>query len=261
MRRDSKPRLPLWKPTDENKRAANITRFMEHVNRTHLLDLKSYTDLYQWSIDETADFWAVLWEFADIRASAPYEVVIADILQFPGTKWFPGARLNFAENLLRFRDDRPAVIFRGRAGRTSDLTHRQLYEAVARVCPRVSSGRHSARRPCCGIYAECPRDRHRNAGRRHRRRGVVFMRDRSWCFCGPGTAWADRAQSPGHGGWLLLQRQASIRPCMPRQRSRRGIPTLERVVIVPYVSEHPDLGPVPNAVNWRDFTAPEARWT
>ena len=74
--------------------------------------MASYAELHDWSVTEIADFWAVMWEFAEIRSSQPYESVIDDIRRFPGARWFTGARLNFAENLLRFRDDRPALIFR-----------------------------------------------------------------------------------------------------------------------------------------------------
>ena len=66
--------------------------------------------------DRDLDFWAAMWEFGGIQASRTYDAVLDDVHHFPGAKWFEGARLNFAENLLRYRDDRPALIFRGRHG-------------------------------------------------------------------------------------------------------------------------------------------------
>ena len=130
----SGPRRPLWRPTTERLRAANLTRFIEYVNSTHHLDIGSYAELHDWSVREIADFWAVMWEFAGIRSSQAYETVIEDIRRFPGARWFTGTRLNFAENLLRFRDDRPALIFRSEGPRiASSLTHAQLYELVGRL--------------------------------------------------------------------------------------------------------------------------------
>src|SRR5512139_2309284 len=99
MRRENRPRLPLWKPTAERKRDANLTRFTAILNQTHGLNISSYSQLHTWSVSEIADFWAVLWDFVDMRASRQYEGVVADLSKFPGTEWFPGARLNFAENL------------------------------------------------------------------------------------------------------------------------------------------------------------------
>ncbi len=75
------------------------------------------------------DFWAALWEFAGIRASKGYDRVIEDLNQFPGAKWFPGAKLNFAENLLRYRDDRVAFIFRGETQKSARMTYaRTLFD-------------------------------------------------------------------------------------------------------------------------------------
>ena len=133
MSTNSGPRLPLWMPSERRKSSANLTRFTEYVNRTHHLSLNSYRDLYDWSIVEVDDFWACVWEFAGIRASRSYDAVLDNINQFPGTKWFPGARLNFAENLLRFRDARPALIFRDERGSASSLSYAELYDNVARL--------------------------------------------------------------------------------------------------------------------------------
>ncbi|HEY3477201.1 MAG TPA: acetyl-coenzyme A synthetase N-terminal domain-containing protein, partial [Anaerolineales bacterium] len=94
-------KVPLWIPTEERKQGANMTRFMQEINARHSLSLKSYPDLYQWSVENIPDFWAAMWDFAAIKASRPYDRAIEDVMKFPGAKWFPGARLNFAENLLR----------------------------------------------------------------------------------------------------------------------------------------------------------------
>ena len=105
-------KTPLWRPSEDQIKNANITRFIEYVNGKHGKKFKTYQDLYQWSIDRIPDFWARMWEFADIKASRGSDQVVDNLSKLPGAKWFPAARLNFAENLLRYRDDRLAFIFR-----------------------------------------------------------------------------------------------------------------------------------------------------
>ncbi|MBK5100934.1 MAG: acetoacetate--CoA ligase, partial [Desulfobacteraceae bacterium] len=103
----------LWRPSEDKIKNSNIYRFMNFINERHHQDFKEYEPLYQWSIDNISDFWASFWEFAQIKFSKPYDRVIDDVSKMPGAKWFEGARLNFAENLLSYTDDRIALIFRG----------------------------------------------------------------------------------------------------------------------------------------------------
>lgn len=71
-----------------------------------------YDALYQWSVDNVSDFWGAVWDFVQMQSSSPYTQVVDNPKALPGAKWFEGARLNFAQNLLRFRDDRTALVFR-----------------------------------------------------------------------------------------------------------------------------------------------------
>jgi acetoacetyl-CoA synthetase len=89
--------------------------FMVEVNRKYGTEFKEYSELYEWSIRNLAQFWAEMWRAADIISSKGYDTVIDDPTRMPGAKWFHGAELNFAQNLLRYRDDRTAIIFRGEA--------------------------------------------------------------------------------------------------------------------------------------------------
>ncbi len=125
-------KTPLWRPSEEWIRKANITRFMEYVNGKQGKKFRTYDELYKWSIESIPEFWARMWEFGEIKASQGYERVIDD-LKMPGAKWFPGARLNFAENLLRYRDDHLAFIFRGEDQKSARMTYAELYAAVARL--------------------------------------------------------------------------------------------------------------------------------
>lgn len=123
----------LWQPSEETKHDANVTRFIRFVNNRHGLALADYDDLYQWSIVNIPDLWAAVWDFTKIKASRSYDTVVDDLGKFPGAEWFPGSRLNFAENLLRFRDDHLAFIFKGENQRSDTMTYGELYFAVARV--------------------------------------------------------------------------------------------------------------------------------
>ena len=74
---------PLWMPSEERKRQANITRFIDKVNAQQKLKLASYPELYQWSVENIPDFWAMMWDFAEIKASRSYDQVIDDLKKFP----------------------------------------------------------------------------------------------------------------------------------------------------------------------------------
>ena len=126
-------KTPLWRPSAERIKNANMTRFIEYVNGKHGKKFKTYQDLYQWSIEDIPNFWARLWEFVEIKTSRGYTQVVDDLRKFPGAKWFLGARLNFAENLLRYRDDRLAFIFKGETQKYARMTYRELYTTVARL--------------------------------------------------------------------------------------------------------------------------------
>ena len=125
---------PLWKPSEERIKSTNMYGFMNVVNERYNQKLTDYSQLYQWSIDNIPDFWACMWDVAGIIASQPYDRVVDDLTKMPGAEWFPGARLNFAENLLRYRDDQVALIFKGEGRDSVRMTYAELYDEVARVC-------------------------------------------------------------------------------------------------------------------------------
>ena len=94
---------------------------MQRVNRKHGKQFSDYASLYSWSVDNLETFWAEMWSYADIQASESYRKVIDDPARMPGAKWFTGSRLNFSENLLRYRDEQTALIFKG-----EDIVRRTL---------------------------------------------------------------------------------------------------------------------------------------
>ena len=124
---------PLYTPTAERIAKATITRFTAFAEARTGRSFPSYADLYQWSVDDIPAFWAAVWDFLEIRHSAPYDTVVDDLTRFPGASWFPGARLNFAENLLRFQDDRTAILFKGETRPAERITYAELSKTVAQL--------------------------------------------------------------------------------------------------------------------------------
>ncbi|CAK4069651.1 unnamed protein product [Aphanomyces euteiches] len=128
----------LWTPTKELLETSHWTKFTAFVNTKHGLQLATPHELWQWSVDHLSDFWAATWEYTGMVASTPFTQVIQDEAKMPGAKFFPGARLNFAENLLRFRDDRVALVFKGEtSNQVTRITYNQLYNRVAALSARL----------------------------------------------------------------------------------------------------------------------------
>ena len=122
----------LWNPSPERIADANLTRFMQGVGRQLGRTMDRYEELYAWSIEEPAAFWSELARFAGIRAEwrGP---ALEHPQRMPGARFFPEARLNFAQNLLRSSDERPALVFRNERGARRVISHRELSEEVARI--------------------------------------------------------------------------------------------------------------------------------
>jgi acetoacetyl-CoA synthetase len=126
-------RRPLWTPSTDEVKGANLTQFILLANEKYSASVRSYAELYRWSVEKPAEFWAAVWQYVRIVSSHPYDKVVDDVTRFPGAKWFPGARLNFAENLLQRRDDRIAFVARSERGGQSRLTYGALRRQVGRV--------------------------------------------------------------------------------------------------------------------------------
>src|SRR5579884_2287162 len=123
----------LWRPTEEQVAQANITRFMRFLADRGYPAMSDHASLYQWSISEVEAFWAAVWDFCGVIASRRYDTIVEDFDRMPGARWFNGARLNFAENLLRYRDDRPALVAVNDRGGRRELSYKQLALAVGQT--------------------------------------------------------------------------------------------------------------------------------
>ena len=123
---------PLWRPDPASAQKTRLAAFMRQVNAHEGLSLHVYPDLYAWSIREPARFWREVWDFCDVRGERGERSLI-DAHRMPGARFFPDATLNFADNLLRRRDDGDALVFWGEDQVRQRVSWRELNEQVARL--------------------------------------------------------------------------------------------------------------------------------
>jgi acetoacetyl-CoA synthetase len=123
----------LWTPSAERVEASHVEIFRHRVNDRFPTKLDNFADLHDWSINHSTDFWVLLWEYADIISETRGSVVLENENAMPGARWFPQARLNFAQNLLRSDSDAPALVFQGETGSLREMSRAQLYQQVRAV--------------------------------------------------------------------------------------------------------------------------------
>jgi acetoacetyl-CoA synthetase len=122
---------PMWLPTAGDVDRAKLTAFMREAEARWSCRLPDYAALYRWSLEQPGEFWASVWSFCGVVSSQPFEWVVDDVRRLPGAHWFSGARLNFAENLLRIQDDSPAIVFWNEQGFQRSLSFAELRGQVA----------------------------------------------------------------------------------------------------------------------------------
>jgi acetoacetyl-CoA synthetase len=246
----------LWKPSEERIKQANMTRFIDFVNKKHGLEINSYSQLYSWSVENIPDFWAAMWEFGGIIASRGYDKVVDDLSSFPGTKWFVDARLNFAENLLRYRDDHVAFMFRGETKKSAKMTYAKLYDQVARLAKSLRE---------MGV---APRDRVVAYMPNLMETAIAMLAATSigatWASCGAELGAPAALDRLGQIEPKVLftadeywYKGRSFNTLLKAEEVAKKIPSLEKVVVVSYVQEKPDISNVPNSVHYNDFLSPE----
>lgn len=234
-----------------------MTRFIAFVNARHGTSFSGYDELYRWSVTELSLFWADLWDFLGIIASRRFDRVLDEPATMPGARWFAGARLNFAENLLRYRDDRPALVGIAEGGETRRLSYAGLFDQVARLAAALKDAGVTAGDRVAGFLPNLPET-------------VVAM----LAATSLGAVWS--SCSPDFGSRGVLDRFGQIGPKILfaadgyRYRGRRfdslarlreivsALPGVERLVVVPSLDEEPDLRGIPQAVRYADFTAGQA---
>ncbi|HEX6549303.1 MAG TPA: acetoacetate--CoA ligase, partial [Gammaproteobacteria bacterium] len=243
----------LWMPSDSVIRDANMTRFLEYIRRECDPNVQSYAALYQWSVEYPERFWPQVWAFCGIRAGHAWDKVLVDGDKMPSAKWFTGTRLNFAENLLRYRDDRTALVFRcEHDNKRVTLTYRELYAQVAQLADALKRAGVQRGDRVAGFMPNRPES-------------IIAM----LAATSLGAIWSSCSPDFGING--VLDRFGQIEPkvlftcdgyfyagkTIDSLERIRGVleklPSVQHVVVIPYVNTAPDIGAVKNAVHWHDF--------
>ncbi len=246
----------LWTPSKERIESSSMFHFLQHVNEKYCKTFVTYDELWKWSVDQPTDFWETFWYYAKIRFSVDFSQVTDNPKKMPGAKWFTGARLNFAENLLQRRDDHPAIIFRGETGISRQLSFREVYQEAHRVAEGLKR---------LGVVKGD--------------RVAAFMPNMPETVIGMlaaasiGAIWS--SSSPDFGIKGVLDRFRQIDPkvifaadayyyngkLFDSQEKLRGIlgqlPSVHHVVMTDYCGTL-DIGAMPGAISWKDLAQPVA---
>ena len=260
---------PLWTPGAERVRRANLTAFIEYIREQKPAGskgIKDFASLYQWSVQHPEAFWPEVWRFCGVVAEErpggePWDEVVIGLDRMAppdpelGPRWFPGARLNFAENLLRYTDHHPAIVFWDERGRQRILSYSNLGDEVARVAAALREQGITPGDRVAGFLPNLPE-------------AVIAM----LATASLGAIWS--SCSPDFGANGVIDRFGQIRPrvlfcadgyryagkeidCLARVRQvRERIPEIERVVVVPYLAANrPEILGIPGAILWGDWLA------
>ena len=123
----------LWYPNQEDIDSSEMMKFVRYVNHKENLSIESYKQLHKWSIEYAEKFWSYLSDFTDIIYHHKHSQVVDDIKKMPGAVWFKDSKLNFAENLLRYRDSHNAIISIDENNKPKYLTYQELYSKVTKL--------------------------------------------------------------------------------------------------------------------------------
>ena len=252
--RESRMDTPLWSPSEERIAQANLTAFREAANARFGLRLDDYDALYNWSIAEKERFWRFLWEWAGLTGDLG-SVDLLDGDKMPGARWFPEARLSYAENLLAGAPDGTAVVFRGEdkgkyrwSGAELKATVSRLQQAlkakgvgkgdrVAAIMPNMPETLAAmiATTSLGAVWSSCSPDF-----------GIQGITDR-FGQIEPKVVFAPDAYWYNGKSHDVRAKLAEV---------LKDLPTVVATVVVPYVDEAPDVSGIPGAVGLRDFVAP-----
>ena len=116
-----------------------MTRFQHYVEQRYEKSFNSYAELHLWSVTDIDNFWTAIWDFCELKATTPYQQPTLNLDKFPGTQWFPGSELNFADNLMRYRDDQVAIVGLLENGQRCSYTYAELWHEVEQL---ASAMRH-----------------------------------------------------------------------------------------------------------------------
>lgn len=243
---------PIWSPSTERVAASAMSRFMQAINARYGLALNDYAALHRWSIEQPELFWAAMWQWGEVRHSQSYSAVLKPGAAMSEARWFVDARLNFADNLLRYDDERTALIACDERGRRHVLSYAELRREVLAVAARLH---RLGVVPGDRIAGFVPNSEH----------AVIAMLASVWL----GAVWT--SCSPDFGLQGVLDRFGQVHPKVlfatdgysyagkaidTRARVAElaaALPDLAQVVVIPFLQEQPALDGIPGAVTWGEF--------
>ena len=248
----------LWTPPEQRREHSRLVGFSRWLQARHGVDAGSdYFAVHQWALEHPEAFWSGVWDFCGVVAVHKGERVLEDGQRFPGARWFPDARLNFAENLLRRQDDGVALIGLLENGQRREITHAELYRRVAALAARLRQAGLQPGDRVAGFLPNLPET-------------VIAM----LAATSLGAVWSSCSPDFGING--VLDRFGQIRPrvlfcadgyfyngkAIESLARARGIleqiDSIEQLVVVPVLSETPDLTELPGAVLFDDYGDPAA---
>lgn len=251
------PKL-LWQPSEENIEHSNMLSFLHAVNATYQTDLSNYSELYQWSIHNTAQFWSMVWQFCGVTAGKMWDEALIRPDEMPGARWFVGAKLNFAENLLTKKDEKTALIFRGENGVRRTMTYAELYEQVAQLASALRKAGVTVNDRVAGWMPNCSE-------------AIIAM----LATTSIGAIWS--SCSPDFGVHGVLDRFGQTTPKIlfavdgyyyngkthdvlgKIKELQPQLPSIEKIIIVPFVDKNPAIKNIDHAVLYQDFLDTSAK--
>jgi acetoacetyl-CoA synthetase len=238
---------PLWQPSEEAIEQAQLTQFARHAVRKYRLELNTYADFYQWTVGNPEQFWSEVWEWCGVRASRKGSTVLVDGDKMPGARWFPEARLNLAENLLRRGDRGDAFVFWDERGPQRRVSYSDLTSDVSRAAQALAQlGLRAGDRAAAFIPNLPEAGMLALAALSH---GIV------WSSCSPDFGVDGVIDRFGQiepkvlfvaDGYLYSGKRHDV---LERVREiAERLPSLRKVVVVPYLEARPDIADLPKAV-------------
>lgn len=246
----------MWQPDPARIEQTMLHQYMQGLKEQGL-GFDSYDALYQWSVDESPAFWASVWDFFGIISEQRGGHILRDSDKMPGATWFPQAKLNFAENLLRFRDERTAIVFVNEHGERSALTYAELYQATAHCAAALKAQGVSAGDRVAGLMPNCAET-------------IIAM----LATASLGAVWS--SCSPDFGVQGVVDRFGQIEPKVmftvnayyyngktidlgeKVNAIQAQIPSIEKLVVHPFVDTSDNLASFNNATVWQNFIDPSA---
>jgi len=242
---------PLWIPSKETVDNSNVKKFIDYINRKYDLEIEKYDELYKWSIDNIPEFWLNVWDFVNVIYHKRFEKVVDDLNRFPGARWFIGAKLNFAENLLRYRDSNLAFIQYNEKGKIDEVSYSELYNKVSILYDALKE-------------IVIPNDRVACYMPNIIETVIAMLASTSlgaiWSSCGTELGYIAVIDRIGQlnpkilftvDGYYYKGKFIDILPNI--EKIAKGIPSLEKIIVLPYARERIDLTGIPNAISYNEF--------